>query len=228
MMSQTICAVTFDAAGTLFRLSEPVGVTYARAARRHGHDVSPEALVSAFHRAWRTIPGPHDESGNDPHVAEVRWWREVVDRCFALAGLEASIAPMDTIFAELFEEFSQPGRWELFPETLDTLRVLREKGYPIAVVSNFDRRFHRVAEGHGMAPFFDEVLLSGELGLSKPHPAIFAAAAERLGIEPGAILHIGDDPEADWHGARSAGFQVFELDRPRCTLRDAISGLEAL
>lgn len=225
-MPATIRALTFDAAGTLFRLSEPVGATYARAARRHGLELPVEALDAAFKRAWKSVPAPHEAPGDDPDAAEIQWWREVVGRCFTMAGSEASAAQIDKIFNDLFEEFSLPERWALFPETLETLREVRDRGFPIAVVSNFDRRFHRIANGHGITACFDAILLSSEVGRSKPHPAIFEAAAERLNTEPRSILHIGDDPEADWHGARAAGFQVFELDRPRRSLRDAVSGLD--
>jgi FMN phosphatase YigB (HAD superfamily) len=33
-------------------------------------------------------------------------------------------------------------------------------------------------------------------------------------------LHVGDDVVADWQGAKEAGLQVFQLERPRNSLWD--------
>jgi FMN hydrolase / 5-amino-6-(5-phospho-D-ribitylamino)uracil phosphatase len=45
---------------------------------------------------------------------------------------------------------------------------------------------------------------SAEVGAAKPSPAPFLTALERLGVEPGRALHIGDHPK-DKDGAAAAG-----------------------
>ncbi len=52
-----------------------------------------------------------------------------------------------------------------------------------------------------------------EVGVAKPDPAIFHHACARLGIEPGNVLHVGDDPLADVLGARDAGMRTVWLNR---------------
>lgn len=52
-----------------------------------------------------------------------------------------------------------------------------------------------------------------EVGVAKPDAAIFHHACERLGIEPGNVLHVGDDPLADVLGARDAGLRTVWLNR---------------
>jgi len=39
------------------------------------------------------------------------------------------------------------------------------------------------------------------------------------------VVHIGDDPERDWKAAKAAGLSVFQLDRPRNSLRDLVTAL---
>jgi FMN phosphatase YigB (HAD superfamily) len=39
------------------------------------------------------------------------------------------------------------------------------------------------------------------------------------------VLHVGDDPERDWKAAKEAGLSVFQLDRPRNSLRDLLTTL---
>nr|MCH9684566.1 HAD-IA family hydrolase [Deltaproteobacteria bacterium] len=50
--------------------------------------------------------------------------------------------------------------------------------------------------------------ISAEVGVEKPDPRIFARACERVGVEPAAALHVGDDAGDDVGGARGAGCAV--------------------
>jgi putative hydrolase of the HAD superfamily len=52
------------------------------------------------------------------------------------------------------------------------------------------------------------VLVSEAEGLRKPDPLIFRRAAERLGVEAGECLFVGDNPEIDIIGAAAAGMQT--------------------
>jgi len=57
------------------------------------------------------------------------------------------------------------------------------------------------------------ILVSELVGCRKPDAAIFAAAAARLGVPPGAVLFVGDNPEADVWGAHRAGMRTAWLQR---------------
>jgi FMN phosphatase YigB (HAD superfamily) len=49
---------------------------------------------------------------------------------------------------------------------------------------------------------------SADYGFQKPHPAIFDAAAARLGLHPREVWFTGDDYHNDVKGARGAGMNV--------------------
>ena len=51
-------------------------------------------------------------------------------------------------------------------------------------------------------------MISEEVGVMKPNPALFAHAAEQAGISPDEILYIGDSLHSDVEGGRNAGWQV--------------------
>jgi FMN phosphatase YigB (HAD superfamily) len=51
----------------------------------------------------------------------------------------------------------------------------------------------------------------------KPHPRGFLAAAARWGLEPGAILYVGDRPEVDAVGAVAAGMRCAVIGAARQT-----------
>jgi putative hydrolase of the HAD superfamily len=65
----------------------------------------------------------------------------------------------------------------------------------------------------GLLEFFDAVVISWDLGCAKPDPRLFQQAARQLRLDPAHILHVGDDEEDDFHGARAGGFQARLLDR---------------
>lgn len=229
--------IFFDAAGTLFHLREPVGDTYARIAAKHGVTADPRALEKAFRTAWKALPSPLHPEGMPPADDDRSWWREVVWLTFvqATASRDASGAVDDGVdvfepmFAEMYEHFANAEAWQLHEDTLPALEKLREHasghgqpdGAPLRlfVLSNFDCRLHPILEGLGIASFFEQVLLSSEVGASKPHARMFDAALAAAGNVPASqCLHIGDDEHCDFAGAQTAGMQAALVTRPEVTL----------
>jgi putative hydrolase of the HAD superfamily len=222
-------AVFFDAAGTLLRLAEPVGVTYARFAGEAGWPIDPGLAESAFRAGWREAGAPPYRPGADPDEVERGWWRrrvlEVLEACGA--AVEPGAARFGEMFSRLFEHYATAAAWEVYPEVPRVLGELRSRGLRLVVVSNFDRRLHRVLDAVGVSGLFDGVVLSGDCGAWKPDPAIFARALEVAGAAPAACLHVGDDPVADVQGAMRAGLQALLLQRPEQDLGavlDAVAG----
>ena len=71
-------AVFVDAANTLLKPREPVGVTYAREARRHGLDADPVVVEQRFRVAMRSRHG-------EPQVGDGRaYWSRVVAESVAV------------------------------------------------------------------------------------------------------------------------------------------------
>lgn len=106
---------------------------------------------------------------------------------------------------------------ELDPETITTMQVLRERGYKIGLICNSGRSpgstLRKLMEKLGILRFFDETVFSDEVGPGKPDKRIFFLAAEKLGVEPRNVVHIGDNPEHDIWGAKEAGMMAFLLER---------------
>jgi HAD superfamily hydrolase (TIGR01549 family) len=67
---------------------------------------------------------------------------------------------------------------------------------------------YRKLETLGLGHFFDCIVLSEELGVRKPDPAIFWHATGLLGREPDECLYVGDSYTADVVGAKRAGLPV--------------------
>lgn len=98
-------------------------------------------------------------------------------------------------------------------DATDTLKALAERGFELAILSNWPlaRTVDRFAEAQGWRPHLKAIVVSQRVGTIKPHPSIFRAAEEALGLgetDRSRILHVGDDWAADVVGARRAGWRV--------------------
>ncbi|MBQ1900363.1 MAG: HAD family hydrolase [Erysipelotrichaceae bacterium] len=94
----------------------------------------------------------------------------------------------------------------LKPETVEPLLALREKGYKLGLLSNGDSfSQHNKIDHVKVAPYFDEVMVSGDLGVHKPDKEIFDRMAERLGVNNEECLMVGDVFSTDILGAYNAG-----------------------
>ncbi len=112
------------------------------------------------------------------------------------------------------------------PGSVEILSELREHGTRIFALSNWSAETYPEARDHyPFLSWFQEILLSGEVGLAKPDPAIFELARERFGIRPATSLFI-DDSLVNVEGARAAGFQATHFRGARSLRRElAAAGL---
>lgn len=216
-----IQTIFFDAAGTLFELTETVGWHYALVARRLGLPLEAAALDRAFARVWKTMP-PRAATGRPRADDDQGWWRELVRQVLAEVAPALRERDADAFFEVAYAHFAEAGVWRLFPEVLEVLELLRPR-FALAVISNFDGRLRLILEQLGLAPFFAPVVISSEVGADKPDALIYRRALELSGSAAAAALHVGDDPVRDWQGAAAAGLHVFQLARPGKSLRDLLA-----
>jgi putative hydrolase of the HAD superfamily len=204
--------VSFDAAGTLIHLAEPVGATYARVARAHGVDVSPDELGRAFKEVWRRTPPPFSAESPHPDADERTWWSRLVRAVFEAAGSRfEDEGTYSRFFDALYRRFEEPGTWLAAPGAALVLeRVSRH--HRCILLSNFDSRLRRILADLDLLAPFERLFLSCEERLSKPDPRLFQRVSETLGVAPSDILHVGDDPRCDWAGADAAGFRTFRVN----------------
>jgi len=99
-----------------------------------------------------------------------------------------------------------------FPEVAEVLGDLRERGIKIAVISNLAEPYGRALR-RALPVEPDLWVMSYEVGLVKPDPAIFAFACRRLDVAAPEALMVGDSLRADVFGARAAGVAAVHLDR---------------
>lgn len=215
--------IFFDAAGTLIHLPRGAAWHYREVVLRHGVDISEDRLSVAFRAAWKSTPPPV-ETRSPREDDDKSWWRGLVDCVLDQCDVPPGEG-RDTLFDSLYIEFEKPGVWELYPETVEVLERLAGI-FRLGIISNFDRRLIKVLEHEGLTRLFEPVVLSSEVGADKPAPWIYEQALLKAKVSASEALHVGDDPECDWEGAKAAGLHVFHLDRPRNSLRELVDLLD--
>jgi putative hydrolase of the HAD superfamily len=218
-----IKAIFFDAVGTLFYLPKSVGWHYAKVARGLHLDLDQGALDKAFAAAWQKMP-PRRAIDRPRENDDKDWWRELVDLILDDVAPSLGEPDRDNFFEIAYEHFAEAGVWEPYPEVIEVLEKL-EPRFHLAAISNFDGRLRMIFEQLGISKFFRHVFISSEIGADKPDPEIFRRALKFLELPANQTLHVGDDPERDWKAASAAGLSIFQLDRPKNSLRDLLTTL---
>jgi putative hydrolase of the HAD superfamily len=206
-----ISVVTFDAVGTLIELTRPPGAVYSEVAREFGQEWDSAQVQQAFRRAWKQTPPPADLTGPRPDDDRL-WWHALVARTLTLA--ERSLPAFEDYFERVYRRFEQPGIWRARAGSEEALQRLSQAGLRLGVLSNFDGRLHAVLRILGLAPYFEHVIVSSEVGANKPSPLIFQAATARFGVAAGQMLHVGDDPDLDGKAAAVLGIRTFLVQEP--------------
>lgn len=97
------------------------------------------------------------------------------------------------------------------PSTTETLVALRQRGLHLGVLSNTHALELRAWDRCPLAPLFDAVAFSHEIGVCKPDPAAYARILDRLGVSAASAAYVGDGGSNELDGARAAGFGLVVL-----------------
>jgi putative hydrolase of the HAD superfamily len=212
--------VLLDALGTLVELVPP-WPALVRELAAHGVEVSEEEARRALLQEMTYYRAHHDEASDRERLANLR------RRCAAV--LREALPSRARVLGddELLEALLAALDFRLYPEVRKTLARLRADGARLVVVSNWDVSLHDVLARTGLAPLVDGAVISAEVGVAKPDPAIFARALVVAGgVQPGEALHVGDSLEADVAGAKAAGIEPVLVQRDAA--RPAPSGLRVV
>jgi HAD superfamily hydrolase (TIGR01549 family) len=80
----------------------------------------------------------------------------------------------------------------------------------------------------GLDQFVDELVVSQEVGVSKPNPEIFRVALDRLRVTPQQTVMVGDSWAADVEGARAAGIRSLWFNPSGMPMPDPTAAVEQL
>jgi phosphoglycolate phosphatase len=185
---RSFAAISFDLDGTLL-------------------DTVPDLAAAARDMAGELGIAPRSE--DEVRVFVGRGIPDLVERCLGERALDAAfLAGSIDVFKRCYRrrngECSRP-----YDGAHDTLEVLRARGFLLACVTNKAADFTEpLLVQMRLRDFFDCVVSGDTVAQKKPHPAPLLHAAQRLGVAPAQVLHVGDSYN-DIDCARAAGMAVF-------------------
>ena len=167
----------------------------------------------------------------------------LTDDCNGTINTKFRIAPFIAKYGKYFTEadfdefnkFYYDYMWKytvLKPETIDVLEALKGD-YKLAILSNgVSKSQHDKISNCKIDQYFDEIVVSGDIGINKPNKEIFDIMAERLNFKPEECVFVGDVFASDIIGAIRANMVpvwiVGDPERPSSYTGLRISNLSQL
>ncbi|MPZ47825.1 MAG: HAD-IA family hydrolase [Dehalococcoidia bacterium] len=162
-----------------------------------------EGYLAEWEEIWRTDAGQVEQRPTAEFVAE------------ALKRLNLSLAPrplaaftdmiMETSVFTAMHEPPEPGMKEAM------VALNRVRGLRLGCVSNAFMSaitLHRIMEERGFGPYLDLTVSSCDLGIRKPHPAIYEDAVKKMGFPAEETIFVGDRLDADIEGPAALGMRT--------------------
>lgn len=156
----------------------------------------------------------HETAGRDPALAAdlTRLRHETLVWHARRAGYSESLAEHAvSVFLE------ERNRVNLYDDVLPVLQYLHGR-VPLVALTNGNADLARIGLDH----LFELRLSAADVGLPKPDPAMFRTACDHLGLRPGDLVHVGDDPQLDVHAAHRFGARTVWINRARAPWPEGI------
>lgn len=191
--------IVFDADETLFDFKHAEEVALARTFTDFGLTLSPEMLhtyqaISAV--LWRKL-----EAG------EMSWQRLKTVRFEELLSREGLDVDPSPISDRYIERLGREGR--LLPDAEAVVRELAPRFGLLLATNGIAEVQRRRLGGSSIRPFFEDLLISEEIGVSKPAGEFFAEAFARMGQpERTEVLVVGDGLSSDIAGGAAFGLDT--------------------
>jgi len=201
-----VSAIGFDLFNTLIfadpeTLPEAMGLLIGTL-RSNGLHFDEPSFKKAYRSSALQCIEKTRQDGKETHN---RFW---ISEALGLMGQD--VAPEDPRIAATVDAYFSAfyDHCHLIPGTEEMLTKLK-RTYRMGLLSNFTHgpAGWEIIDRLGLRPFFEVVLISGDLGYRKPHPMVFERLVDGLGVSTDRIAFVGDDPEPDILGAARAGLK---------------------
>jgi putative hydrolase of the HAD superfamily len=165
--------------------------------------------ISSWEGLWAEF------TGDDPDLGTLRDWAPTYRQESWMQALLRHGIDDPQLAAELAGTFPRVrrGKQVVYPDTLPTLDRLQHT-YVLGLLTNGtpDLQWIKI-QGSGIAGYFDQVLVAGEIGIAKPDPRFYGAFLARLEAQPEETLMIGNSLTLDVQGGQAAGLRAVWVNR---------------
>jgi putative hydrolase of the HAD superfamily len=205
--------VFFDIGGTLAYPHPSFNGLIAQICQAHGVAITLEDAARVEPAVWEHIARRRDAGrGFSLNTEDSQTFWLWVYRTY-LTELGHPAAAETELPRRLLETFISSESYRLYEDVLPTLERLREHGFILGVISNWEAWLERLLVDLAIHEYFDVTVVSGSAGVEKPDPQNFQLALQAAGVKPAEAVHVGDNPTDDVAGAAGVGIRGILLDR---------------
>jgi putative hydrolase of the HAD superfamily len=178
----------------------------------HGIKLANEDLEQAYEQSATRLQAVWNRNEEVPIMDQVRLLIQLA------AGRQVAFEPgLLRLMEDAYVNPILTIRPKMNPDAPAVLRAVRDRGYKIGLISNTGRSpgdaLRNLLNSYDLLKFFQVTVFSNEVGRRKPDRIIFEHAARLLGAENHEVIHVGDNPETDFWGARNAGMRAIFLNQ---------------
>ena len=198
-------AVLFDVDFTLIYPGPTFrGEGYQAFCARYGMDVDASKFEQGVSSAAPLLESPDDVY--DPEIF-IAYTSRIIE---VMGGAGSRV---DACSREIYREWAACQHFELYDDVPGVLRQLAAAGFRIGLISNTHRCLASFQSHFELQGLVSATVSSSDHGLMKPHPSIFTAALQLLGVAAAEAVMVGDSFKHDVQGALGVGMRAILLNR---------------
>lgn len=153
--------------------------------------------------------------GDDPDMTRLREWavyyrQKSWELALGVYGIED--APFATQLSLEFRR-QREQRHVLFDDTLPILNALHGRVKLGLMTNGLSCLQHEKIDGSRLAPYFDAMVVAGDIGVAKPDPKVFHALLDQLRVAPEDTVMVGNSVSGDIGGAQAVGMEAILVHR---------------
>jgi putative hydrolase of the HAD superfamily len=175
------------------------GEGYARFCAAHGVAIEATRFAAAVRAASSILNDVQEHIYKDEIF--IRYTARIIEE---MGGRGARV---EEAAREIYREWAACQHFFLYDDVTPALRELASRGMKIGLISNSHRSLESFQEHFALEGLIHGAVSSSEHGYLKPHPSIFEAALELLGVTADESVMVGDSYAHDIEGARAVGMR---------------------
>lgn len=200
--------IVFDFAETIAELNPSKEQTLFEFLRKKEIDISIEKISEVYR--YLDLLFPYSSVKIDSTTDKKDFYFKYNEKLFLLLG---SSHHSEELHIEFFNFIiSQERHWNLKGGVFDLLNNLKNQGYLLSLLSNFDSKLSDILKKMEIYELFDHVYISQDIGYEKPDVKFFEEFLKCSEYNLDETIYIGDNYLLDFIPANKIGLKTYLLD----------------
>jgi len=201
-----ISFVWFDIGYTLLYMQRES--TYQMALREFGVDVPLEAIEKEFHLTDKMFMREYPGIFLKPREVYMPSYLGIMNYRLEV---NVNVCELDARWETIKKEVDR--YWLAFDGVTEVLNKLKRDSIGLGIISNWDGTARDILSREGLIDYFDPIIISAEVGCSKPARRIFNLALQTAAANAGECIYVGDNYYDDALGCRKVGMHAVIINR---------------